>query len=706
MFARQRLPKNQCPFSAQRTLCFEPCLVHCIVRRQRKELKAKGKLRVGLNFTIPASLRLVRADFRIFMSNNLVEIKRVWSGETNTVAQDSALSERWEEMFLRRGRANCLCPIIILLELYFCTGTTVVYATTENVTAAVYNFTTWSHELNATSAPTTNATGFVSENSNSTSNANMTEIFANSSAANFSENLNSSTSDYFNASDSTGDACLDNSTRNDSMATGSYENICNSTLTVNTTSNNSINATEIRSVSNFSFMGVSTFPAGSVPVDIEILHLEGNDIHEIKQSDFFNLSSLIELYLQENAISEINGSIFANNGLLKVIDLSSNKISGLPKFVGLESIEEMYFSSNQIERLKTETFSETSTLKVLWLDENLLVEIEHDAFKGLTSLKDLNLNDNDLSVISWDLEDLGALHELHLERNKLTEYPQYNGSNNVLRKLFLSGNQISEIRNDSYDSFTRLETLDLSRNQLTDFPIEIIESIKVKKLNFSAFFFFKKKINETNCSDWSTAVSFETIKKRALFVLFVLLTNGKLKLKQICHSTPHKKIFLSPTHAPRFVFKIGQRENSLGKESCVAHHCDVRKLHESAFWSLILQIPSKTEFYLSYSSNRLTTLTNLPAVKSWPSGKAFVSFAWNPFHCGIDVCWFKLGFVFCSISQQIFLASFRRHYEVKKAELARDQTKPSLCPKCSLVAQELLRSYTGVPTQAIKSSTV
>ena len=152
----------------------------------------------------------------------------------------------------------------------------------------------------------------------------------------------------------------------------------------------------------------------------------------------------------------------------------------LPNFTGLISIEAMYLSSNKIGKLRNGTFHELRTLKILWLDKNSLTDIDYGAFYGLSSLIHLNLNENKLNATRWDLESMATLEELHLEKNKITEYPKYKGNNTVLRKLFLSNNLICEIRNESYKQFLMLETLDLSHNLLTDFPIEIIESIKVK----------------------------------------------------------------------------------------------------------------------------------------------------------------------------------------------------------------------------------
>ena len=61
------------------------------------------------------------------------------------------------------------------------------------------------------------------------------------------------------------------------------------------------------------------------------------------------------------------------------------------------------------------------------------------------------------------------------------------------------------------------------------------------------------------------------------------------------------------------------------------------------FHYFIPQIPHDVEFELDLRSNRLPTLINLPAVRSWPSGKATVWFVSNPLHCSKEMCWLVTG---------------------------------------------------------------
>ena len=164
---------------------------------------------------------------------------------------------------------------------------------------------------------------------------------------------------------------------------------------------------------------------------------------------------------------------------LEILDMSANLIITLPNFTGLVSVKSMNFSDNRITTIKNHSFEGLISLTTLRLDKNLIDNIEYKAFYGLSSLRELNLNDNKLNSTSWHLENMTTLRDLRLNQNKITEYPSFEGNNTVLRKLLLADNLIREIRNDTYEQFLTLQILDLGNNLLTDFPIEIIENIKV-----------------------------------------------------------------------------------------------------------------------------------------------------------------------------------------------------------------------------------
>ena len=202
---------------------------------------------------------------------------------------------------------------------------------------------------------------------------------------------------------------------------------------------------------------------------------------------------MTELYLQENKIASIYGDIFFNNLDLKILDLSANLITTLPNFTGLVSVQSMNFSDNRITTIRNHSFVGLISLTNLRLDKNLIDNIEYKAFYGLISLLELNLNDNKLNSTSWHLKNLTTLRQLRLNKNKITEYPYFEGNNTVLRKLFLADNLIREIRNDTYEQFLTLQILDLGSNLLTDFPIEIIENIKVS-VYLSHYVTFKIKL--------------------------------------------------------------------------------------------------------------------------------------------------------------------------------------------------------------------
>jgi len=86
------------------------------------------------------------------------------------------------------------------------------------------------------------------------------------------------------------------------------------------------------------------------------------------------------------------------------------------------------------------------------------------------SIRVLNLSNQDLSEIKFDLTALKNATEIDLSHNKLTDLPDSLSSLNRLCVLNLSHNMFSAPPKILFTSFSILKKLDLSHNLLTDFP--------------------------------------------------------------------------------------------------------------------------------------------------------------------------------------------------------------------------------------------
>ncbi|NXF53135.1 LRC19 protein, partial [Oceanites oceanicus] len=106
------------------------------------------------------------------------------------------------------------------------------------------------------------------------------------------------------------------------------------------------------------------------------LSLKNNKI-TLKDTDKEILRSfinLIELYLNENMITELYNNSFCNLTKLIILDISNNHISTVPKaaFAGLNQLSVLNLSYNMITQLDSDVFTSLKSLTVLNLQYNFL----------------------------------------------------------------------------------------------------------------------------------------------------------------------------------------------------------------------------------------------------------------------------------------------------------------------------------------------
>ena len=100
-------------------------------------------------------------------------------------------------------------------------------------------------------------------------------------------------------------------------------------------------------------------------------------------------------------------------------------------------------------------------------------------FDGLTNLRGLYLNDNQLSSLPAGLFDnLTALETLNLHDNQLSSLPAGLFDNlTALETLDLHDNQLSSLPTGLFDNLTELETLSISNNQLSSLPAGLFDNL-------------------------------------------------------------------------------------------------------------------------------------------------------------------------------------------------------------------------------------
>ena len=191
---------------------------------------------------------------------------------------------------------------------------------------------------------------------------------------------------------------------------------------------------------------------------ITSLDLSSKGITSLQAGDFDGLTSLTNLSLGENSISDISALEELNS--LTNLSLFRNSISDISALDGLTSLTNLSLGENSISDISA--LEELTSLTNLYLSSNSISDIS--ALEELTSLTNLSLGGNSISDISA-LENLTALTRLNLDLNSISDISALEELTS-LTNLSLGENSISDI--SALEELTSLTNLYLSSNSISD----------------------------------------------------------------------------------------------------------------------------------------------------------------------------------------------------------------------------------------------
>ncbi|XP_078272721.1 keratocan-like [Rhinoraja longicauda] len=211
-----------------------------------------------------------------------------------------------------------------------------------------------------------------------------------------------------------------------------------------------------------------------VPSRVLYAYLQNNLIDGIPEKSFKNGTQLKWVNLNKNKIT--NGNIA--KGLLKKMEsllylyLDDNSLEKVPSPLP-SSLEQLRLARNKISSIPEGTFSNLAKLTLLDLQGNRLKDfvIQPNTFKGLKSLLQLNLAQNDLKAMPEQIP--VSLLQLYLDKNAIKEIPRnYFSSLPKLSFVRLNHNEISDTGlPDTIFNVSSIIDLQLSYNQLTSVPL-------------------------------------------------------------------------------------------------------------------------------------------------------------------------------------------------------------------------------------------
>ncbi|XP_075406837.1 osteomodulin [Tenrec ecaudatus] len=199
----------------------------------------------------------------------------------------------------------------------------------------------------------------------------------------------------------------------------------------------------------------------SIPMHIQQLYLQFNEIEAVTENSFINATHLKEINLSHNKIKsqEIDYGVFAKFSNLLQLHLEHNNLEEFP-FPLPKSLERLLLGHNEIFRLKTNAMDGLINLTMLDLCHNHL----HDSM----------FKENILCKME-------KLMQLNLCSNRLESMPPSLPSS--LMYLSLENNSISSIPENYFKKLPELRALRMSRNKLYDIPYNIFNISNLKELN-------------------------------------------------------------------------------------------------------------------------------------------------------------------------------------------------------------------------------
>ncbi|KAJ6630884.1 Leucine-rich repeat-containing protein 15, partial [Pseudolycoriella hygida] len=236
--------------------------------------------------------------------------------------------------------------------------------------------------------------------------------------------------------------------------------------------------------------------------NLTFLHLSGNRITELPSDVFRPLENLLTLSLGYSNLTAINSEWFSNLHLLDLLDLSGNRIALSPTtFNGLEQLSQLYignnaiseipvgtfaplsnlraldFYGNSLSHVREDSFSDLQRLTVLDLAYNQIREIDDNAFRGLEALSTLYLSSCGIQELNPNsFQGLQNLTYINLNFNAIEEIlpGTFNSSQN-LNYIGLWNNRLKTLRRNAFGSLIELRTLDLDGNIVNALDRAIID---------------------------------------------------------------------------------------------------------------------------------------------------------------------------------------------------------------------------------------
>ncbi|XP_036411374.1 TLR4 interactor with leucine rich repeats [Megalops cyprinoides] len=214
---------------------------------------------------------------------------------------------------------------------------------------------------------------------------------------------------------------------------------------------------------------------------LRILYGNSNEIKKISPDSFTNLESVIKLRLDRNAIETLQDAVFKSLENLLYLHLESNKLRHIHRsaFIRLGKLRFLNLSDNKQTTLRnTFTFAQLTSLTTLLLSENEIQHVGNHVFQNLKKLSKLSLSNNKIAQMDGEaLKGLSGVRELLIDGNQLEHIPaRLLDPLERVEVLDFSDNRISSVDPSAFKQLKHLKVLKLNNNRLSSLAGSVFSS--------------------------------------------------------------------------------------------------------------------------------------------------------------------------------------------------------------------------------------
>lgn len=216
--------------------------------------------------------------------------------------------------------------------------------------------------------------------------------------------------------------------------------------------------------------------------ELTSLDLSFNRLRTIHRNTFAPLALLKYLILRSNPLDRVEFPFERTlHGPMQLLDLSECRLNRVPS--GLPRVtDDLRLNRNHIHQIDASDFNSTESIGLLILRENSLRFLDDAALSHLRFLYDLDLRQNQLKRIPWNLP--MTLLRLYADHNNISRLP--NPSLVHLQYLHLKGNRLTKVTAQDLRGLSQLVSLDLSQNDIRSIRTGTFASnVQLQRLDLS-----------------------------------------------------------------------------------------------------------------------------------------------------------------------------------------------------------------------------